>query len=700
MATVSEPANAADPRPPLARIVPNTFEEFGQRRIDNYDWLRDRDDPRVVSHLQAENAYADARLESIQPLISELSAELKARSTDEDASVPFLDNGYLYERRFAKGAQYSVILRRRDAPGAADEIVLDVEALAAGHAQYRLMNWGISPDNRRVAFAVDFTGNRQFRIFVRDLVTGKVSDQGIDGAAANFVFAADGETLFYVRNDAKTLRAYQVWRHRVDAPASQDVLVYEEKDPTYSIALDRSKSRKFIFLEIDQERTSEVRYLPSDRPADEFQIVAPRRRGVRYGVEHVAGRFFIRTNLDAPDYRLMTAPEATPGAAYWTELIPHRPGRYLGRFEAFDNFVSIDEEGESGTLVRVFRLSDMREIAVPRPAEIGVASTFLFGGTAGNREPSTTVLRFRFTGPLQPHCIYDFDMASGTLTLRKQDPASRWFNPEPYALERIEAVAPDGARVPITLVYRKALRRSGGNPALVVGYGAYGFSFRPAFTSSVFGLIDRGFVYAIAHVRGGRERGERWYDEGRVLNKANSFSDFIAVTEALIARGYADRKAVFAQGRSAGGLLVGAVANMRPDLYAGIVAEVPFVDVITTMSDASIPLTTLEYEEWGNPSIKPQYDYMRAYSPYDNVAPRRYPAMFVTAGFHDSQVSYAEPAKWVARLRANADGAPDILFKTDMGAGHGGRSGRLGSITENAEIMAWLLTRAAAARPQ
>jgi oligopeptidase B len=697
--TLHRPALAADTSPPVARIVPKIFEEFGQKRIDNYDWLRDRDDPQVVAHLHAENAYADARLKAIQPLVNALSAELKAREADEDASVPFADNGYLYERRFAKGAQYPVIVRRRDAPDAAAEVVLDVEALAAGHAQYRLLNWRVSPDNRRVAFAVDFVGNRQFRIFVRDIATGRVDDQGIDGAAANFVFAADSETLFYVRNEAQTLRPYQVWRHRVGAPASGDVLAYEEKDPTFSVALDRSKSRKFIFIEIDQERTSEFRYLPADRPTDEFSIIEPRRHGVRYGVDHVGDRFFIRTNVGAPDYRLVSAPQETPGAAHWSELIAHRPGRYLGRFEVFEKFLAVDEEREVGTVIRVFRLSDMREITVPRPAEIGVASTFFFGGIAGNREASSTVLRFRFTGPLQPQRIYDLDMASGALTLRKQDPASRWFSPEPYALARIEAVAPDGARVPVTLVYRKALRRSGGgNPTLIVAYGAYGFSVRPAFASSIFGLIDRGFVYAIAHVRGGRERGERWYDEGRVLNKRNSFTDFIAVTETLIAQGYADRKAVFAQGRSAGGLLVGAVANMRPELYAGIVAEVPFVDVVTTMSDPSIPLTTLEYEEWGNPAVKPQYDYMRSYSPYDNVARRDYPAMFVTAGFHDSQVSYAEPAKWVARLRANTAGGRDILFKTEMGAGHGGRSGRLGSITESAEIMAWLLARAAAAR--
>jgi oligopeptidase B len=685
-------------QPPVARVVPKVLEEFGQKRLDNYDWLRARDDPQVAAYLRAENAYADARLAAIKPLVDELAAELNVRNAEEDTSVPFADNGYLYERRFAKAAQYPVVVRRRDAPGAADEIVLDVEALAAGHPQYRLFNWTVSADNSRVAFAVDLVGNRQFRILVRNILTGEVADQGIEGAAANFVFAADSQTLFYVRNDPKTVRAFQVWRHRIGAPAATDVLVYEETDPTFSVSLDRSKSRKFILLESESERTSEVRYLPADNPTGTVRIMAPRRAGVRYQADHVGDRFYIRTNLDAPDFRVMQAPETHPDAEHWTELVAQRPGRFISRFELFEKYLAVDEEGEDGIAIRVFRLADMREIAVPRPSAIGVASTFFFGSAGGNREPATTVLRFRFTAPLQPQCTYDFDMASGSLTLRKQDADARWFRPEPYGLDRIEAVAPDGERIPVTLIYRKDLRRSGGNPTLVIGYGAYGFSARPAFTASVFGLIDRGFVYAIAHVRGGHEKGERWYDGGRVLSKRNSFTDFIAATEALIARGYADRKAVFAQGRSAGGLLVGAVANMRPDLYAGIVAEVPFVDVITTMSDAAVPLTTLEYEEWGNPAVRRQYDYMRSYSPYDNVARQTYPAMFVTAGFHDSQVSYAEPAKWVARLRANAAGGGDILFKTDMGAGHGGRSGRLGSVAESAEIMAWLIGRAEAAR--
>jgi len=685
--------------PPIAPVVPTTFEAFGRQRVDNYNWLRDRQDPKVIAYLEAENTYADARLETIKPLVGELAAELKARSAQSDVSVPVFANGYYYERRFANGAPYPLIVRYKDAPGVGEETVLDIGALAgraiaSGNSQYRLGNWTVSSDNTRVAFAVDFTGNLQYRIFVRTIAAGDVVDQGIDKAASNLVFADDSKTLFYVLNEPKTVRPYQVWRHGVDSERAGDVLVYEETDPTFSISLDGSKSRKFILLGIEEERTSEVRYLPAAHPKEEFKVMAPRRVGVQYEADHVGETFFIRTNLDAPDFRLMSAPQATPDAAHWREIVPEAPGHHLARLEAFEKFIAIDVEDEIGTTIRVFALPSLREIAVPRPAEIGVASSSFANSNGANLDDSAMTLRFRFSSPLQPQCIYDFDVTTGASTLRKQDPASRWFDPAQYTLDRISAPASDGERVPVTVVYRKEMRRFGGNPTLIVGYGAYGSSFQPTFTSHAFSLIDRGFVYAIAHVRGGQEKGDRWYEEGRTMMKRNSFTDFIAATEALVAGGYADRHAVFAQGASAGGLLVGAVANLRPDLYAGIVAEVPFVDVITTMSDPSVPLTTLEYDEWGNPAVERDYNYMLSYSPYDNVARKNYPAMFVTAGFYDSQVSYAEPAKWVALLRASKTDNHDLLFKTEMDAGHGGGSGRFGSIGESAEIMGWLIAHA------
>ena len=677
---------------PTAPIVPKRFKAFGDVRIDNYDWLRDRRDPRVVSYLDAENAYAEARLEPIRPLVEQLAAELKAREAQEDASVPAAYNGYLYERRFNQGAQYPFVVRRKDEHGTQEEIVLNVGKLAAGHQQYQLGSWNVSPDNTRVAFSVDFTGGREFRIFLRTIATGETVDQGIDNASSDLVFGAD-DTLFYVRNEPTTLRAYQVWRHRLGSNPNSDVLIYEESDPAFDISITLSGSRKVILLNISEERTSEFRYLPANRPTDELKIIEPRRRGVIYEVDHVGEQFYIRTNLDAPDFRLMRAPQATPMARYWNEIIPEQPGHHLSHFKPFETFVAVDVDNESGTAIRVFTLPELREIPMPRPAAIGVASSF-FDDNEANLDPASKILRFHFSSPVKPQCVYDFDVTTGALTLRRQDPASRWFDLSRYVLDQLSATAPDGERVPITIVYRKDMRGLGGNPMLIVGYGAYGLSLRPTFTRSVFSLIDRGFVYAIAHVRGGHEKGERWYAEGRVLNKRNTFTDFIAVTEALIAKGYGDPRAIFAQGGSAGGLLMGAIANLRPDLYAGIVAEVPFVDVVTTMSDASVPLTTLEYDEWGNPAVKREYDYMLSYSPYDNVVQKGYPALFVTAGFYDSQVSYAEPAKWVAKLRASKTDMHDLLFKTDMAAGHTGRSGRLGSIEQDAEMAAWLIAHA------
>jgi oligopeptidase B len=684
------------PTPPIAPVIPTRFETFGAVRIDNYDWLRDRKDSRVIHHLESENAYANARLESIRPLVNEITTELQARATPEDQSVPTAHNGYLYQRRFTRGSQYPLIVRwaaRTD--NSQEEIVLDVAALAAGQArQCELGSWTVSPNNERIAYSVDFRGNREFRVFVRMLSTGRVIDEGIENAASNLVFAGDSETIFYVRNEPRSVRSYQLWRHRIGTDPASDELVYEEKDSTFSISLDLSKSRKFLLLNIDGEHTTEVRYLDVAQPNDPLKLIEQRQRGVVYDVDHTGDTFFIRTNLGAPDFRLMSAPEAIPSMARWTEFVPEETGHFLSHFEAFNSFVALDIEDEDGVKIRAFTFPDAQEIPVPRSRGVGVASTSFENDAQANLEAATTVLRFRFTGPVQPECVFDFDVSSRSLKLRKEDPVARWLDRTRYAVDRFYAIAPDGEAIPITTVVRKDLRRRGGNPTLIVGYGAYGLSMRPTFTPSYFSLLDRGFVYAIAHVRGGREKGDRWYTQGRLLSKRNTFSDFIAATETLITQGCADPQAVFAQGGSAGGLIMGAIANLRPDLYKGIVAEVPFVDVITTMSDSSVPLTTLEYEEWGDPAIKREFDYMLSYSPYDNVTPKSYPAMFVTAGFYDTQVSYAEPAKWVARLRASKTDGRDVLLRTNLESGHEGPSGRGGSSRERAEIMAWLVTRA------
>jgi oligopeptidase B len=670
-------------KPPIAKIKSKVFKEHGRRRVDNYYWLRERDNPEVIAYLKAENGYADARLAPIKPLIDEIHAEQKSRVSAVDWNPPFFDNGYYYQRRFVKGSEYQVIVRYKGTLETPEQVVLDVPGLAAKHGQFHLDRWVVSPNGAYVAFAVDFTGGRSHSIFISNIASGKIIDDEIKDVDEDIVFAADSKTLFYVSGN-------RVWRHKIGTKAATDALVYKERDDMFWLILSRSKSHKFILLAIKSEQTTEVRYLAADRPFSKFRLIERRRNRVRYYVDHVGDKFYIRTNLGAPDFRIVSAPQGAPDTAHWRDLIAETPSHFLSHFEVFEKFIAIDEEHDAIKSMRVFRLADMDEIAVPRSAELGITAV---GGLAGvvNRDPSSAVLRFRTVGPVDPETINDFNVETGALTLRKQDPAAEWFNGELYETKHVFATAPDGETIRITVVYRKDQRKPAGNPTLVYGYGAYCLSQQPIFPAAWFSLIDRGFVYAIAHVRGGCEMGQRWYDQGRLFNKRNTFTDFIAATEALIVQGFADPKNVFARGASAGGLLMAAVANLRPDLYAGIVAEVPFVDLMTTMSDPTIPLTTFEYEEWGNPAIKGQYDYMLSYSPYDNVTARAYPAMFVTAGLYDTQVEYFEPAKWVAKLRATKIDGNDLLLKTEMKAGHSGLSGRLGSLEERAQIIAWLV---------
>jgi oligopeptidase B len=678
--------------PPVATALPSALAaltEHGQVRIDEYAWLRDPKDPQVNAYLTAENNYARCHLAALAPLTDKIFSELRSRVGQEETRPPFFDRGYFYQVRYGAEANYPTIVRGKPDSNE-QELVLDVPALAASYPYYSLDKWLVSPDGRQVAFSVDLTGARRHRLFVRDIASGTVTDLGIENAGADLAFSADGRMLFYVRLDPVTLRAYQVWRHSFDAQdaTQRDVPIYTEQDRRAEVSVYQSKSRKYLFIKSEREDASEVRYTPADRPDDEFNVIVPKRDGLRYFVDHVNGRFFIRTNLNAPDYRIMVAPEERPDQ--WTEIVPDQPGKYVRAFEAFKDFVAIEQDEDASQAVRVFRLSDLREVPLPLPV---IGATISFDREA-NREPDTHVMRVRFSRLDLPDRAYDFDMAGGRLTVLPQSQRTDWLDPERYGVDRLSAKAPDGEEVPITLIYRKDLRQPLGNPTLLYGYGAYGESMLPDFDSSIFSLVDRGFVYALAHVRGGRDRGERWYVDGRQLKKRNSFSDFIAIGRTLMARGYTARHALFAQGASAGGLLVAASANMAPGLFAGIVAEVPFVDVVTTASDPSVPLSTLEYREWGDPHVKEEYDYMLSYSPYDNIARTAYPAMLVTGALYDTQVTVREPAKWVARLRAMKTDHHELLFKVDMTAGHRGPSGRLGSLKDAAEIEAWLLTQA------
>ncbi|MEJ0078108.1 MAG: S9 family peptidase [Alphaproteobacteria bacterium] len=694
----SGPAAAQSARPPLAatappvaRKVPHVVEAFGRRRVDDYDWMRNTRD--LLPYLVAENAYADARLARLRPLIEKLEAEGSRRADDSEETPDFAENGYVYQRRTAAGARFPVMTRRKEGSDAAPQVVLDIESLGAGHQQYDLNGFAMSPDGNLVAFAVDFTGGRQHQLFIRDIATGEVRATAIANADSELAFSTDSKQLFYLRTEAGTVRANQLWRHTVGTDASADKLLYEEADPTYELHLEKSKSGRFILLTSATQRSSEVRTLSADRPDDPLTVMEPRRRGVFYVADHVADRFYIRTNLGAPDFRVVVAPEAEPQATNWTTVVPETPGHHIARLEVFDDFLAINVDHDAVRSVRVFRRADATEIPVPQPA--GVSVMEMVEEEPANRDPAATRVQLRLSAPNLPFAFHDFDTRTGALSLVRKSPAWDWFDPAAYEVRRIAATAPDGEAIPVTLMYRKDLLKAGGNPALITAYGAYGISNVPRFKDTWISLIDRGFVYAIAHVRGGRDKGRRWYDQGRMLNKRNSFTDFIAVTEGLTAQGFADPKRMFAYGASAGGMLVGAVVNMRPDLYAGIVAEVPAMDIASTMTDPRLPLTTLEYEEWGNPAIEEQYRYMLSYSPYDNVSAQAYPPAFVIAGLQDSLVGVHEPAKWVARLRATKTDRKEILFVTNLSAGHGGTSGRFGTVEIDARVKAWLIGLAA-----
>lgn len=690
---VALPVGPVLPAAPMAVQKPHTLTLNGIDRSDPYYWLKDRMNPEVIAYLEAENSYAEAALAPLKPQVDALYAEMLDRIDDAEKSVPYRKGGYYYSEDYAAGADYPVISRRKGRLEAAPEIVLDEPALAKGHAQFNLNQWVVSPDGALVAYAVDFAGDRLHTIFVAEIATGKTIESSVTDASSDLAWSADGKTLFYVKADPVTVREYQVWRHAVGSDPSGDVLVFEERDDIYSVGLTSSTSETYILISSSHLQSTEVRVVPADKPETEPRIIAPRVGGLRYFVDHVGSNFYILTNLNAPDYRIVKAPEDNPGPSQWSDVVSETPGHFIGGFRVFNGFIAFDAEYDANTYLHILRLDTGAEVTVPRPADIGVMSMRDFSD-AVNVDPSLSTVRYGFSGPASPPSVYDFNVETGAVTLLKEDPAMRWFKPDQYTVDRIVAPIDDGELVPVTIIYRKDLRLPGGNPALLQGYGAYGISNSPDFRPTWISLADRGFVLAYAHIRGGRERGQTWYDQGRMAQKINSFTDFIASGEALIAKGYADPKRLFARGGSAGGLLMGGVINMRPELFNGVVAEVPFVDVITTMSDPTIPLTTFEYEEWGNPEIHDQYDWMIAYSPYDNVMAKAYPALFVTAGLNDSQVGYFEPAKWVARLRERNTSANPILFLTEMDAGHLGDSGRRGFLEERAKVMAWLADRA------
>jgi oligopeptidase B len=673
------------PEPPRAEQIPRTLETHGHARVDEYYWLRDREDPEVIAYLEAENAYTEAVLAPTDALQETLFAEIVGRIKQDDASVPVRDRGYWRYTRYVEGGEYALHCRRADRPDAAEEVLLDGNAMAAGQDFFSLRGVRVSSDNRTVAYAVDTVGRRQYTLRFRDIETGRDHPEAITNVTPGGVWAEDGRTFFYTRKDPQTLRSYQVWRHRLGTDPDQDVLVFQEDDETFFVSVGKTKSREFLLIHSSQTVSDEVRVLPANDPDGTWRILQPRERGLEYRVDHLPGRFVIRTNLAAENFRLMTCADHQGRRETWQELVPHRQDVYLADFELFTDFLVLAERRDGLVHLRVDPWSGEggHEIAFDDPTYAA--------SLVSTPELDATVVRYSYSSLTTPDSVYDHDMRTRERTLRKQQEVVGGFDPTLYRSEYVHATAGDGTRVPISLVYRIDRFEDGQNPCLLYGYGSYGASMSASFRSWRLSLLDRGFVYAIAHVRGGQEMGRRWYEDGKLLKKRNTFTDFIACGEHLVDSGHADPERLYAMGGSAGGLLMGAVMNLAPDLWHGVVAQVPFVDVVTTMLDESIPLTTFEYDEWGNPNDPVYYEYMLSYSPYDQVERKDYPHTLVLAGLHDSQVQYWEPAKWVARLRDRKTDPNLLLLKTDMEAGHGGASGRFRYHRDTALQCAFLL---------
>ena len=682
------PAFAEDaPRPPVARTEPKTVPIHGEVLTDEYAWMRNKGTPEVEAHLFAERAYAQAFMRPTEALQRTLYEEMLGRIQQTDTNVPYLSRGYLYYSRTEEGKQYSIYARRKGSLAAPEQVILDVNALAAGKPFLSVRALTVSPDGHLLAYSTDDTGFRQYTLRVRDLRTGRDGPEAIPRVTA-VEWAEDGRTLFYAVEHPQTKRSHQVFRHVLGA--ATDDLVYDEKDERFSAWVSKSRDRKYLFLEAGSLTASEVRYLPAAEPLATPKLVAAREPDHEYDLDHRDGTFWIRTNDRGRNFRLVTAPVADPSRARWKEVVPHREAVMLAGVALFQDFsVLMEREGGLPHLrVTDLRTGEGHRIAFPEAAYLVTP--------AENPEFDAKRFRLSYQSPVTPPSVYDYDPFTRERVLLKERAVLGGYERSRYAVELTRATAADGVPVPIWMVYRKDLKKTGGggNPALLYAYGSYGSASAASFDSDVFSLLDRGVIYAEAYVRGGGELGKKWHDDGRMMKKRNTFTDFIAAAEHLIAAGHTSKDRLAAMGGSAGGLLMGAVANMRADLFKVILSYVPFVDVINTMLDESVPLTVAEFEEWGNPKVAEQYRYMRSYSPYDNIEAKAYPTMLVKTSYNDSQVMYWEPAKYVARLRARKTDTNPLLFHVNMDpAGHGGKSGRYDKLRETAFDYAFLLTQ-------
>lgn len=655
-------------------------------RIDNYYWLNDRENPEVIQYLEEENAYTREQMKPTEKLQKDLWTEMKSRIKEDDETVPYKYNHYWYRTKYIKGGEYPIYLRKKESPEAEEEIIFDVNKMAKGHKFYQMGNVSISPDNTMACFSVDTVGRRIYTIEIKNLKTGKILSDKLEETTGNIVWAADNKTLFYSVQDSQTLRSSKIFKHILGTSQKEDVLVFEEKDETFTTYVAQTKSQEYIVIASGSTLSDEYRFIPANNPNAEWQIFQEREKGLEYSFDHFQDSFYILTNKDgATNFKLMKTPVVSTGKENWVEVIPHRKEVLLEDFELFKNYL-VTEERENGlTHIKIKSWDNSQAYELPFEEEVYTV------GTSINRDFDTEIVRYRYTSMTTPWSEIDFNMKTREKTLLKEQVVLGNFNKDQYITKRLWANARDGVKVPISLVMRKDIQPSQDTPLLLYAYGSYGYSTDATFSSVRLSLLDRGFIYAIAHVRGGEDLGRPWYENGKMLAKKNTFFDFIDCGNYLIENKYTSSKHLYANGGSAGGLLMGAVVNYAPKLFHGVVADVPFVDVVTTMLDDSIPLTTGEYDEWGNPNEKEYYEYMKSYSPYDNVEKKEYPNMLVTTGLHDSQVQYWEPAKWVAKLRDMKTDHNLLLLETNMDAGHGGASGRFESLKEIALEYAFYL---------
>jgi oligopeptidase B len=674
-------------QPPIAKIIPKKLEKFSDVRIDNYFWLNDRENPEVIDYLNAENAYYEKMTAHTKDFQKDLFEEMKSRIKEDDESVPYFYNGYYYITRFETGKNYPIYSRKKENLSAKEEILFDCNTLANGKSYFQLGGLSISPNNKLAVFSIDVIGRRIYDIQIKNLETGEILSDKIEKVSGNAVWANDNKTIFYSSQDEITLRTDKIFKHKLGTKQADDVLVYFEKDETYNVEVAKSKSRKYLAIESGSTLTTEYQILEADNPDGKFRVFQKRVRGLEYSINHYGDSFYIMTNADkATNFKLMKTMETATAKENWTEVVPHREDVLLEDIEIFKDFLVLEERSNGLNKIRIMPWSGEGEYYLPFESETYTAYT------STNVDFDTDILRYSYQSMTTTSSVIDFNMKTKIKEIKKeQQVLGGKFDKNNYIEERNWATAKDGTKVPISMVYRKGLKKDSSNPLLLYAYGSYGHSMDATFSSTRLTLLDRGFIFAIAHIRGGEDLGRQWYEDGKLLKKKNTFTDFIDCSKFLIEQKYTSPEHLYAEGGSAGGLLMGAIVNLSPELYNGIIAQVPFVDVITTMLDETIPLTTGEYDEWGNPNFKKYYNYMASYSPYDNVKKQNYPNMYVSTGLHDSQVQYWEPAKWVAKLRGVKTNDSLLFLDTNMDAGHGGASGRFEAIKELAKEYSFLL---------